>query len=392
MKAHPPISVVMMAMLALVAALFLACSSAADERDEADDNAATSSETDTYQPADAADGADDVDAGETDADAAYEGATDEPATDDAAEQPDEDAPAEDDAEEVGLDGDAVVEQLGEGFAPTIDALTDGEINWTTGHVTVSGEGQAEGDTAQDIAMAKRAARLVAARNAILTIAQVRFGGGSLLGDVVSGEISVDAVLEGFEEVSAEFDEETHAATVVLRAPLCGAGGVINLDGVRLARRDAWPWPAGLPADSPAGVDGVVIDARHVKVAPAALPAFVTSSGLSIFDVTQLPPGQRARRPLAVYVRRDAPREGAFGPLRQARAVARQAGSADAEIVAAAGNVFDRPLVISAVETAEDEPSTLVLSAAAVRDLTISAEAHRCFEQGRVIVVIATEDD
>lgn len=384
MKAHPPISVVMMAMLALVAALFLACSSAADEEADAETQATTPSQSDSdqqdqSQPPDT-DDADD-DAAAEDADSAS--TTDEPATDDAAEQP-----AEDDAEEVGLDGDAVVEQLGEGFAPTVEALTDGEINWTTGHVTVSGEGQAEGDTAQDIAMAKRAARLVAARNAILTIAQVRFGGGDLLGDVASGEISVDAVLEGFEEVSAEFDEETGTATVVLRAPLCGARGVINLDGVRLTRRDAWPWPD----DGSDGVDGVVIDARHVEVAPAALPAFVTESGLSIFDVTQLPPGQRARRPLAVYVRRDAPREGAFGPLRQARAVARQAGSADAEIVAAAGNVFDRPLVISAVETAEDEPSTLVLSAAAVRDLTISAEALRCFEQGRVIVVIATEDD
>ena len=388
MKAHLPIFAATVAALALAAALFLAAPAYADAEADAETQATASSETDACPPADAPDGADDVDDGEADADAADgTGATDELAADDAAEQP-----AEDDAEEVGLDGDTVVEQLGEAFAPAVEALTNGEINWTTGHVTVSGEGQAEGDTAQDIAMAKRAARLVAARNAILTIAQVRFGGGSMLGDVSSGEISVDAVLEGFEEVSAEFDEDTHTATVRLRAPLCGASGVIDLDGVRLVRRDAWPWPGGLPADSSAGVDGVVIDARHVEVAPAALPAFVTNSGLSIFDVTQLPPSQRATRPLAVYVRRDAPPEGAFGPIRQARAVARQAGSADAELVAAAGNVFDRPLVISAVGTAEDEPSTLVLSAAAVRDLMISAEARRCFEQGRVIVVIATEDD
>ena len=241
MKAHLPISAVTVAALALTAAMFLACSSAADEEADAETQATTPSQSDSdqqdqSQPPDTSEADADAAAGAADgadADADGEGATDEPAADDAAEQP-----AEDDAEEVGLDGDAVVEQLGEGFAPTVEALTDGEINWTTGHVTVSGESQAEGDTAQDIAMAKRAARLVAARNAILTIAQVRFGGGNLLGDVVSGEMSVDAVLEGFEEVSAEFDEDTHVATVVLRAPLCGASGVINLDGVRLTRRDA----------------------------------------------------------------------------------------------------------------------------------------------------------
>ncbi len=361
MIAHPPIPVVIVAVLALAAALLFAQQASNPQPVDAETQAAQ------HDPPTEADA--DADDAETDTD-------DQPA---------------DDSDEAGLDAETVLEQLGEDFAPTIESLANGEINWTTGHVVATGVSQAEGASAQDVAMAKRAARLIAARNAILTIAQIRLGGGMRLGEVADGQISVDAVLEDFEEVSVEFDESTRTATVRLRASLCGADGVVDLAGVRLPRRDEWLWPYEPAGGSSSAVDGVVIDARHIEVAPAAFPAFVTERGESIFDIAQLRANRRTRRCLALYLRSDAPPRG-FGAVRRARDVARRVGSGDAALLAAAGKVFDRPLVLSAVGTADGEPSTLVLSPAAVRDLAINSEARRCFQQGLVIIVIDTQDD
>ena len=371
MIARPPIPVVIVAVLALATALLFAQQAGNPQPADAETQAAQPdppTEADPHADADDADDADADDADDADAD-------DETDTDD----------------EAGLDAETVLEQLGEDFAPTVESLANGEINWTTGHVVATGVSQAEGASAQDVAMAKRAARLIAARNAILTIAQIRLGGGMRLGEIADGQISVDAALEDFEEVSAEFDERTRTATVRLRAPLCGANGVVNLAGVRLPRRDEWLWPYEPAGSSSNPVDGVVIDARNVEVSPAAFPAFVTESGQSIFDIAQLRADRRTQCRLALYLRSDAPSRG-FGAVRQARDVARRVGAGDAALTAAAGKVFDRPLVLSAVGTADGEPSTLVLSPAAVRDLAINSEARRCFQQGLVIIVIDTQGD
>jgi hypothetical protein len=187
-----------------------------------------------------------------------------------------------------------------GGAPAlVEKLPAGEIDWTLGHVTVAGTGRAAGASAHDAAMAKRAARLDAGRNVALVLAGLRPGPGGRFTNLAAGRISVEAIVEEFEEISNTFDVQTRTAIAKLRAPLYGVKGVVRIAGPSLTgAASRWTWPAS-PAEGAAN-SLLVLDARGTKFRPCVFPRLVTGSGALVHDASDLAEDELAMRGMAIY--------------------------------------------------------------------------------------------
>ena len=268
---------------------------------------------------------------------------------------------------------AVAERMGEGFAPLVETLRHGQIDWTAGTVIATGTATGRGGGGQARASAMGAARLVAARNAIVLLAELRTGAPGRIRALRSGRISVDAVLKDFTELDRSYDEQTRQATVRLQASLLGAGGVVSLAGIATSESArAWDWPDDVDVDEDTAVNGIVIDARGVELAPALLPIVLTIDGRRVFG----PADRLDRQTMVTYVSARVLQESEPGERDE-----------HASLAAAARRVFSRPLVLRhAADAKRRSPSTLILSAPAEQDLAQHPEARRLFLTGRVIVV------
>lgn len=177
----------------------------------------------------------------------------------------------------------------------VEKIQGGEVNWTTGELIAIGEGKAQGVSGQQIEMAKRAARLVAARNALLTLSGVRVGGGGRFNDVREATIKVEGVLENFREVGSDFDPKTHTATVKLAVPIFGAHGMVKMFGVELRRTIKAP---ALPKGTkPADVKLIVIDARGTGLRPSVVPRLAKASGDVFYDLADTSAFKAAKQPV-----------------------------------------------------------------------------------------------
>ncbi|HDZ22352.1 hypothetical protein LCGC14_0204000 [marine sediment metagenome] len=268
---------------------------------------------------------------------------------------------------------AVAERMGEGFAPLVETLGHGQIDWTAGTVIATGTATGRGSGGQARASAIGAARLVAARNAILLLAELRTGAPGRIRALRSGRISVDAVLKDFTELDRSYDEQTRQATVRLQASLLGARGVVSLTGVAASESArAWDWPDNVDVDEDTAVNGIVIDARGVELAPALLPIILTIDGRRVFG----PVDRRDRQTMVTYVSARVLQESKPGERNK-----------QASLAAAARRVFSRPLILRHAAGAKRRSlSTLILSAPAEQDLAQHPEARRLFLTGRVIVI------
>ena len=97
----------------------------------------------------------------------------------------------------------------------VEEREGGYVDWACCRVVAVGAGHSRGDSASDIAMARRAARLVAARNALLLLDGIQAGPGEVFPGLRQGRINVDAVLENFQELVGDYDPRAHLATVRL---------------------------------------------------------------------------------------------------------------------------------------------------------------------------------
>lgn len=289
-----------------------------------------------------------------------------------------------------LDAEVVLEELGDDFRPLVETLANGEIDWTRGIVIATGSARGKGHGGQARAAATGAARMVAARNAVLLLAELRTGGQMKMGQLRSGRISVDAVLKDFEQLDTHFDPDKREATVRLRATLLGAKGVVTVQrDPNAGQADAWPWPEGI-AGAADTVDGVVIDARGHDLTPALLPTVLAANGQRLFGPADVPANQRTHR-LAIYVftKRSGPTENnpvpQLGVLGKAKeTVARISG--DPELREAVSRVFAEPLMLRATGVDAETPSTLILAETADRHLMLQPSARECFKTGRVLIV------
>ncbi|HAU37601.1 MAG TPA: hypothetical protein DCX07_07765 [Phycisphaerales bacterium] len=284
----------------------------------------------------------------------------------------------------------LADKLGDAFQPCVEPVTGGEINWTRGELIAVGTGKAQGTSGQAVMMAKRAASLVAARNAILLMDGIRAGAGGGFRNVARGHIRVDAVLEDFRELSSTFDPRTRVATVRLAAPLYGARGVVELKG-GLLTGDAGERAERLDA-ARGDAEVIVIDARGVGLAPSMLPKILSADGKALFAPGDLPAEALAARPVALFVYReqvgvrretDAP---ILSPIARAKVVAAEAGRIDPELDKSVRAAFSRPLILTAGRAAENDPTSVVLTQSADKVLMLSGEWFELMKAGKLVIV------
>jgi hypothetical protein len=247
------------------------------------------------------------------------------------------------------------------LSPSVEPLTIpadageravGAVNWTSGQVLAVGQAKLKAATGQQLEMAMRGARLLAARNAVLLAGGLRVGPGGKVEGVRDANVDVEATLKDFREVSSDYDHVTNSAVVKLQAPLYGAKGVIRLSAPAAGQKGAsFAWPAR----GEAAHTLVVVDARGTAARPCAMPRLVDSHAAVLLSAADLPAGQLGRRSMVVWA----------------------SGSPDGAV---AGT-----LVVAAKADAKS-PGELVLDDAAVARLAQSANARDLLREGKVIVI------
>jgi len=264
--------------------------------------------------------------------------------------------------------EAMLKSLGRGYQPCVEAARGGRIDWTRGEIISSGRAKVRGASARAVAMARRAARLIAARNAVLLISGLRVDPDGKFPDIRSGRISVEGVVRDFTQTGFEYDPIARTVTVTLCVPLYGADGVVRRIGVVTDRRASrWPWPeVRAPAERP-GL--IVIDARGTKFAPCLFPRLVARSGGRVFDSADVPGGMLPARAMAVYAVRRPP---------SAKAATRPASAPAA-----------RALTIRASVSRGRSNGSLVIDDEQLRKLASHPEARRLMKAGKLVILTST---
>jgi hypothetical protein len=303
----------------------------------------------------------------------------------------------------------------------IEPGAGGEVDWTGGVVTAVGTARVQGKGAQAVVMAKRASRLVAARNAALLLAGVRAGPGGRFQNVQAGQIDVDALLTSFRQVRQVHDLKARTITTTLTMPLHGTRGVATFTGVTFTKSDKrWDWPAGRPPGGRADV--LILDVRGLRFAPSIAPRITDPLGRAIFEGGDLDPKRVCTQPTVAYV---GFRPSATGGTRtsgspypaiksRARSVVDMANQLtrqreklyrDAQrtkpgrrpkqtkppepktLHNVARKRFANPLILRARVNAKTSLQTLVLDGAAAAALAKHPEAKTLFQTGRVVIVV-----
>ncbi len=287
--------------------------------------------------------------------------------------------------------DIIVKTLDAGFEPLRQEVAHGELDWTHGRLIVAGEAQLEGQSSQDISMARRGAFVVAARNASLALAGIRVSPDGQFENVRNGNIRVDAVMQGFEVLASEVDMDRGVSTCTLVVPLWGVRGLVRVSGVRLDVPRGPRCAIGALVDPPQICDGIVIDARGLGFAPTITPALVTPQNERLFDIEFLPPDERGMRPMVIYVYVEfaeiANPQSIIGMvIGRTQQVSAQGGRLDERLREQAYEVFENPLILRADKVQLTSATTLVLTPAAVRDIVFCENSGELFRSGRVIIV------
>lgn len=282
-------------------------------------------------------------------------------------------------------GQDVLKAMGKGFKAAVERVPGGEIDWTRNLVIASGTAKATGADNQAVAMARRGARLLAARNAVLLSKGIRVGPGGRFPQIEQGRISVDAVVKGLRELSWKFDRKAMTVTVTAGVPIYGAEGIVRMTEITFAKHArAFVWAAVNVAGGQADV--VIIDGRRTGFLPCLAPQITTSSGELILSAAQLSLGEFRKRGTVVYVRST---RKARGPGGIAKNILAQAGRTDPALAAAAKRAYKNPLMLQADKSPQNSRGTLVLTTVATRTLIMSGGARDLFRSGRVIVITDT---
>jgi len=200
------------------------------------------------------------------------------------------------------------------FAPVrapvkVEKQLKGYIDWSGRKVIAVGRSLQVGNRGADKLMAKRAATIIALRNAAALAAGVRIGPDGRVDGLKNGQVMVQALVRGFEaaKVYSEVQGGRTYWIAEVHVPMFGISSVAaKLYDVQLAahmtlvrgwKRATWAAPA-----KDADVDGdlLVIDARGTGFGPSMFPVLLDDQGQILMDMQT--PGRQAaiRRGLCAY--------------------------------------------------------------------------------------------
>jgi hypothetical protein len=192
-----------------------------------------------------------------------------------------------------------------GLTGLTENIGQGEINWESGIISVTGVGAAPPDANRTVAplLAKRAAMLDAYRNAVEVINGIRVRSGSFMKDftIVSDEVSgqVEGFIKGGRFDKPVYDSEGRCE-IVLNLPVGGHAGLTSViyDPVKQSLPAAPVTPA-MPDDTFTGEDmtgnipeavaytGLIIDARGLGVKPALCPQVFDTDGYLLYNANMV---------------------------------------------------------------------------------------------------------
>ncbi len=271
-----------------------------------------------------------------------------------------------------------------GLAPVRQPLQDANhpgayVDWSRRLIVATGCGRQVRHTPQDIAAAKRAADVVALRNAMALGSGVRIGPTGSVEGLRGGRVKLQGFLQDFEiahRYPIEIDGRPWWCSEV-HVPMFGVtslAGTVYDDQLRAVRRlPPAPGRLALPAPAPEDLerrDLLIIDARGTDAQPAMFPVLATEDGQVILDLQSVPRERAIRDGLVVFARTDVAHDELTGVTAEA-----------------AKDGAGRRFVLRAAGTAKDQPATFLLSAPAVETLRTDPRAAAALRSGRVVVLV-----
>ena len=167
------------------------------------------------------------------------------------------------------------------FGMFTEKIPGGRVDWSRGVVYAEGIGKPRPNQlgARAAAMARRAAFIVAARNASLVLSGISPGPGGRFANVRDGWIRADVTLKGFRVTSATYNPSTRTATASLEMPLYGITGAVEALGMKLHLPTRFRSGTDRPdIRQPDGV--ILIDARGTGLRASLVPWIVDAQGRS----------------------------------------------------------------------------------------------------------------
>jgi len=169
----------------------------------------------------------------------------------------------------------------------------GYVDWSNRRIVTVGCSLQAGRRPVDALMARRAAEVIALRNALALSAGIRIGVSGRVDGLRNGTVALQGLLKDYEV--ARTYEQTLAGRLYcvaeVRVPMFGVRSVAaavydaqlsaHRGRVSGMRRAAW---AECPPDAPAGGDILVIDARGLSLPPSMYPLVACEDGQVFLDM------------------------------------------------------------------------------------------------------------
>ncbi len=195
------------------------------------------------------------------------------------------------------------------FRPCLEHLAEGRVNWTDGVILANGKGIAEGITDQHQLMARRAAELDAAANALALSLGINVNASNRAGDLRNGRRLIKGRIKGHKLIDEKWFPERRPPEyhVTMRVPLWGAKGVSQVlsstERHLVSKRHSKHLPLSADPDDISDID-LVIDARGIALRPCLFPSIANEDGEVLYDITTVSDTITHDGPLARYVELD----------------------------------------------------------------------------------------
>lgn len=224
-----------------------------------------------------------------------------------------------------------------GLKACVQGVQGGHVDWTCGHVIAEGRGQAPGRTDKDKFMARRAAEVVAARNALAIAAGLRIDDEGGFADIEDAEIQIQGIIRGHETISIDWRPQNQPpeCIVKIKVPLWGLKSVAS---VIYANQQQEMLKSGrrrltlAPSRDDDSDEVLVIDARGLGIRPCLFPVVSQADGAVLYDVCTVSEEACARvSPPVRYAEQARPHRASAAQGRW-RPLARQGGAHNAQHV------------------------------------------------------------
>ena len=285
---------------------------------------------------------------------------------------------------------STAEGLPTGCRPHVEPCKGGRVDWTAGFILAEGKGIAEGRDDQSELMAKRAAFLDAAANALAISLGIPVDAKGRAGDVKNGRVKLEGVIKGHEIVEERWlpEEKPPQARVSLRVPLWGVKGVASV----FVDRRKGVGPRLVLASEPVDVSEsvLIVDARGVGLKACLYPVVADVKGAVLHDAARIEAAHAGTVPAVRYAESTLRYEQlASDNATTARLASFQEAGAPASGPAShpTSQPRRRRVVVKATAAAGELNTQIVLTQEDAEKLRQSAEGAAMLRAGQVVVVV-----